>query len=190
MEAVEEAVFKDFKRWGKEKGNSNKEVGDFMEEMYAMKIGKGDIFDKIKAMTLPPIHNMNTSSLALLENLAACKENKREKRDTLPQDCVIDEGIKYTNLEKSDIYFYPTGNDPKQAQNWQECAEFCVQYTRVPCGYWSYQTTGDKTCFLKAPDFYAPRYDHIPRRSKEDRADWVSGNKACGLGEFLATTHK
>ena len=83
MGAVEEAVFKDFKRWGKEKGNSNKEVGDFMEEMYAMKIGKGNIFDKIKAMASPLIN----SDSAALENLASCINSNssmttRTKRST------------------------------------------------------------------------------------------------------------
>ena len=88
MEAVEEAVYKDFERWNKEKGNVNKDVGDFMEEMYAMKIGKGNIFDKIKAMTLPPISGDSQGSSALLENLAKCRaDNKsttaiRSKRDT------------------------------------------------------------------------------------------------------------
>ena len=191
MEAVEEAVFKDFKRWGKENGNSNKEVGDFMEEMYAMKIGKGDIFDKIKAITLPPIRNMNTSSLTLLENLAACKESKREKRETLPQDCVLDEGKNYRPPTggKLDLIFYPYTNDSRQAGNWQECAEFCFQYTKEPCGFWSY-ATGGKTCYLKAPDFYEPRYKHLSRNVKETRANWVSGNVACGLGEFLVKMHK
>ena len=88
MEAVEEHVFKDFERWNKEKGNANKDVGDFMEEMYAMKIGKWNIFDKVKAMTLPPISSDSAGS-SVLENLAACSraENKsktstRRKRDT------------------------------------------------------------------------------------------------------------
>ena len=46
VEAVEEAVYKDFEKWSKENGNSNKEVGDFMEEIYAMKLGKENIFNK------------------------------------------------------------------------------------------------------------------------------------------------
>ena len=87
MEAVEEAVYKDFEKWSKERGNSNKEVGDFMEEMYAMKLGKENIFDKIKAMTLPPIRRNSKGSSALLENLATCREEhnstyQRRKRDT------------------------------------------------------------------------------------------------------------
>ena len=78
MEAVEEAVYKDFEKWKKEKGNSRKKVGDFMEEMYAMKVGKGNIFDKIKAMSLPPIRQDS----ALLEKLEACREqtNKMSNR--------------------------------------------------------------------------------------------------------------
>ena len=78
MEAVEEAVYKDFEKWSKERGNSQKKVGDFMEEMYAMKIGKGNIFDKIKAMSLPPIRQDS----ALLEKLEACREqaNKMSNR--------------------------------------------------------------------------------------------------------------
>ena len=85
MEAVEEAVYKDFEKWKKEKGNSKNKVYDFMEEMYAMKVGKGNIFDKIKAMTLPPISRDSVGSSALLENLAVCRKNngllsKRRKR--------------------------------------------------------------------------------------------------------------
>ena len=85
MEAVEEAVYKDFKRWQKGKGKSHKDVGDFMEEMYAMKVGKRNIFDKIKAMTLPPINRKMQSSSTLLEKLAICREDhnstyQREKR--------------------------------------------------------------------------------------------------------------
>ena len=72
MEAVEEAVYKDYQRWSKEEGNSEKDVDDFMEEMYAMKVGKGNIFDKIKAMTLPPISPESAGSSAALENLATC----------------------------------------------------------------------------------------------------------------------
>ena len=79
MEAVEEAVYKDFEKWSKENGNSQKKVGDFMEEMYAMKIGKGNIFDKIKAMTLPPISRKSTGSSVLLENLAMCRESNKTR---------------------------------------------------------------------------------------------------------------
>ena len=87
MEAVEEAVYKDFEKWSKEEGNSNKKISVFMEEVYAMKVGKGNIFDKIKAMTLPPIRRNSKGSSALLENLATCREEQnstyqRRKRDT------------------------------------------------------------------------------------------------------------
>ena len=78
MEAVEEAVYKDYQRWNKEEGNLEKEVEDFMEEVYAMKVGKENIFDKIKAMSLPPIRQDS----ALLEKLEACREqaNKMSNR--------------------------------------------------------------------------------------------------------------
>ena len=87
MEAVEEAVYKDYKRWNREEGNSEKEVGDFMEEMYAMKVGKGNIFDKIKAMNLPPISQDNEASSVLLENIVTCENTtssraKRKKRNS------------------------------------------------------------------------------------------------------------
>ena len=88
MEAVEEAVYKDFEKWSKEEGNSDKSISVFMEEVYAMKVGKGNIFEKIKAMTLPPISSKSKSSSALLENIATCRANNksttstRSKRDT------------------------------------------------------------------------------------------------------------
>ena len=87
MEAVEEAVYKDYERWSKEEGNSGKEVDDFMEEMYGMQIGEGNIFDRIKEMTLPPNSQESTSSSALLQNLATCREqvstvSQRRKRDS------------------------------------------------------------------------------------------------------------
>ena len=85
MEAVEEAVYKDYKRWKTEEGSSQKDIGDFMEKMYAMKVEKGNIFDKIKAMTLPPISQDSGASSAALENLANCVKqsgsiNSRRKR--------------------------------------------------------------------------------------------------------------
>ena len=87
MEAVEEAVYKDFEKWKKEGENSDKSLSVFMEEVYAMRVGKGNIFEKIKAMTLPPISRKSQSSSALLENLATCREDhnstyQRRKRDT------------------------------------------------------------------------------------------------------------
>ena len=72
MEAVEEAVYKDYQVWKKEWGNSQKDVGDFMEQMYAMKVGKGNIFDKIKALILPSISLETAASSVALENLATC----------------------------------------------------------------------------------------------------------------------
>ena len=87
MEAVEEAVYKDFERWNKEEGNLDKDVDDFMVEMYGMQIGEGNIFDRIKEMTLPPNSQESTGSSALLQNLATCREqgsreSKRRKRDS------------------------------------------------------------------------------------------------------------
>ena len=87
MEAVEEAVYKDYKRWNKEEGNSGKDIDDFMEEMYAMKVGKGNIFDKIKAMALPLVSSDSAASSAALKNLASCANSNssmttRTKRST------------------------------------------------------------------------------------------------------------
>ena len=81
MEAVEEAVYKDYQRWNNEEGNSEKEVDDFMEEMYAMKVGKENIFDKIKAMTLPPISQDSGASSLLLENIVTCGNTISSRAD-------------------------------------------------------------------------------------------------------------
>ena len=81
MEAVEEAVYKDYKRWNREEGNSEKEIEDFMEEMYAMKVGKANIFDKIKAMNLPPISKESEASSVLLENIATCGNTNSPRAD-------------------------------------------------------------------------------------------------------------
>ena len=51
MEAVEEAVYKDYKRWNSEEGNSHKDIGDFMEGIYAMKIGKENIYGPSKRLS-------------------------------------------------------------------------------------------------------------------------------------------
>ena len=85
IEAVKEAVYKDFQRWNKEEGNSEKKFNDFMDEMYAMKVGEGNIFDIVKAMALPPISQEGAGSSALLENLGVCRKDngllsKRRKR--------------------------------------------------------------------------------------------------------------
>ena len=81
MEAVEEAVYKDYQRWNKEKGNLQKNIGYFMEEMYAMKVGKGNIFDKIKATTLPSISQDSGASSVLLENIATCGNTSSSRAD-------------------------------------------------------------------------------------------------------------
>ena len=54
MEAVEEAVYKDYQRWNRAESNLRTDVGDFMEEMYAMKVGKWNIFDKLMAHFVNP----------------------------------------------------------------------------------------------------------------------------------------
>ena len=81
MEAVEEAVYKDYKRWNSEEGNSHKDIGDFMEGIYAMKIGKENIFDKIKAMNLPPNSQDSRASSVLLENIAICGNTSSSRAD-------------------------------------------------------------------------------------------------------------
>ena len=72
MEVVKEVLFKDFQRWSKEEGNSQKDVDDFMKEMYAMKVGQGSIVEKIKTMALPQLSPNNVASSAVLENRANC----------------------------------------------------------------------------------------------------------------------
>ena len=81
MEAVKEAVYKDYQGWNTIEGNTQKDVGDFMEEMYAMKVGKGNIFDMIKAMTLPPISQDSGASSVLLENIATCGNTSSSRAD-------------------------------------------------------------------------------------------------------------
>ena len=102
MEAVEEAVYKDFEKWKKEKSNSRKEVGDFMEEMYAMKVENGNIFDKIKAMNLPPTSQDSGASSVLLENIATCGSKNssradRKKRSSRGKGSVLNSGSSMTH---------------------------------------------------------------------------------------------
>ena len=75
------AVYKDFKRWNSEEGNSQKDIGDFMMEMYAIKVGKGNIYDKIKAMNLPPTSQDSGASSVLLENIATCGSKNSSRAD-------------------------------------------------------------------------------------------------------------
>ena len=103
MEAVEEAVYKDFEKWSKEEGNSNKKISVFMEEVYAMKVGKGNIFDKIKAMNLPPISQDSGASSVLLENIATCgnissSRADRKKRSSRGKGSVLNSGNSMTHL--------------------------------------------------------------------------------------------
>lgn len=98
MEAVKEAVYKDYQRWNTIEGNTQKDVGDFMEEMYAM----GNIFDKIKAMTLPPI-SLDTASSVLLENIATCGNTSssradRKKRSSRGKGSVLNSDNSMTHL--------------------------------------------------------------------------------------------
>ena len=92
MEAVAEALYKDFEEWKRENGRDmanihGKDIDMFMEAEYAMKVGKGNIFDTIRALVLPPTSLESPSSSAALENQATCREDKssessRQKRDT------------------------------------------------------------------------------------------------------------
>ena len=84
MEAVEEALFQDFERWKREKPYESDEthkedIDTFMETEYAMKVGKGNIFDTIKALVLPPTSRDSPSSSLALENLATCREDRSPK---------------------------------------------------------------------------------------------------------------
>ena len=92
MEAVEEALYQDFEEWKRENGRDmanvhGQDINLFMEAQYAMKVGKGNIFDTIRALVLPPTSLESPSSSAALENQATCREDKsskssRQKRDT------------------------------------------------------------------------------------------------------------
>ena len=106
MEAVEEALYKDFEEWKRENGRDmanihGEDIDMFMEAEYAMKVGKGNIFDTIRALVLPPTSLESPSSSAAFENQAKCREGKnsessRQKRDT-------DKGN--TNTKETDFVF-------------------------------------------------------------------------------------
>ena len=169
MEAVEEAVYKDFEKWKKEEGNSGKDVGDFMDEMYAMKIGKGNIFDKIKAMSLPPISKDSKGSSAVLENLATCRENSnqvtnRRKRDTTDRvagnENTIGEHLTIllsacrtnpsTATRWNTINLVTSTNFPgyQSSSSWQDCAEKCANWSGNNgkiCEFWEYCSSGCPT---------------------------------------------
>ena len=196
MEAVKEAIFKDFNQWrGEEgKGSSKEEVDEYMDLKYAMKVGEGNIFDFIADMMLPSVSSKSKNSVALAENLVSCKESKstrRKRRSTasanLPPDCHIDEGSDYDHL--NNINFYPNNEDRSEAREWKDCAVLCVKFKGVKgetCGYWTYYAFPG-TCFLKVPDFYEPQHDHIPKYMINNDQSAVSGNKACGVGKFFIT---
>ena len=199
MEAVKEAIFKDFNQWRREegKGSSKEEVDEYMEAKFAMKVGEGNIFDLIVDMMLPSISSKSKNTVALTENLVSCKESMsaRRKRETtasgnLPPDCQLDEESNYGG-EGNFIMFYPNNDDPSEAADWKDCAVLCKDFIGVEgetCGYWTYYTDV-KTCYLKAPDFYGPKYDHVPNNQgmKNNDPGATSGNMACGVGEFFIT---
>ena len=87
MEAVKEAIAKDFKEWKEEEeGRSKEDIDEFMEEKYAMAVGKENIFEKIKAMTLPPMDKESTDIMTLAEILGTCKADSmsgRRKREAV-----------------------------------------------------------------------------------------------------------
>ena len=77
MEAVNEAIANDFKKWKEEGGRSKEDIDEFMEEKYAMKVEEGNIFEHIKAMSSPPsLDNVREgkSCSAGLQTLAACSK--------------------------------------------------------------------------------------------------------------------
>ena len=80
MEAVMEAIAKDFKEWKEEEGKFKEDIDLFMETKYAMKVGGENIFEKIRAMTLPPVGEESTDSITLAENLITCKGNSMSDR--------------------------------------------------------------------------------------------------------------
>ena len=82
-----EAIAKDFKEWKEEEGKFKEDIDLFMETKYAMKVGGENIFEKIRAMTLPPVDKESTDSITLAENLVTCKANSmsdRRKREAGP----------------------------------------------------------------------------------------------------------
>ena len=94
MEAVKEAIFNDFSKWKEEEdkaeGKPQEDIDEFMESKFGMKVGEGNIFDTIQAMTLPPVEKeKNSDNSAILENLVKCggdhsSMSKRRKREATP----------------------------------------------------------------------------------------------------------
>ena len=94
MEAVKEAIFNDFSKWKEEEdkaeGKPQEDIDEFMESKFGMKVGEGNIFDTIQAMTLPPVEKEeNSDHSAILENLVKCggdhsSMSKRRKREATP----------------------------------------------------------------------------------------------------------
>ena len=91
MEAVEEALYQDFEEWKRENGRDmanvhGQDIDLFMEAEYAMKVGKGNIFDTIRALVLPPTSFESPSSSTALEIQATCEEDKSSKSSRLKRD--------------------------------------------------------------------------------------------------------
>ena len=89
MGEVEEALLDDFDQWlsenGKAEGGLEDQLDEFMKEKYATNVATENIFEKIKAMNLPPPSSEQESSAsAVLHNLVACQEKEenggRKKR--------------------------------------------------------------------------------------------------------------
>ena len=96
MEAVKEAIANDFKKWKEEEGRSKEDIDEFMEEKYAMKVGEGNIFEKIRAGT-----RESTGSNALVDNIVTCKANNgRRKRETMDAGLIL-EMLKHPKMKAS-----------------------------------------------------------------------------------------
>ena len=95
MGEVEEALLDDFDQWlsenGKAEGGLEDQLDEFMREKYATNVATENIFEKIKAMNLPPPSSEQESSAsAVLQNLVACQEKEenrgRKKRSNEGKD--------------------------------------------------------------------------------------------------------
>ena len=90
MEAVEEALYQDFEEWKRENGRDmanvhGQDIDLFMEAEYAMKVGKGNIFDTIRALVLPPTSLESPSSSAALLNQATCTREEKSSKSNRPK---------------------------------------------------------------------------------------------------------
>ena len=162
MKAVEEAIFEDFKKWQVEKGDGGRSIEDinsFMEAEYGMKIGEGNIFDKVKEMALPPL---SPESAKLIENLATCtKPNSvynRTKRDAssryagntyyfgdysisslLYSDC----SSKNNQRWDSDYILREKVEHIYDVDSWDACLDLCSAWkgpNNEICDFWQYNS--------------------------------------------------